>query len=173
MPYSRTKTYWDTIDEQERSFLLQHANAQRSSYFKTSYLMFLAITVVFALVFTIANFTYNPHHIPPEVTTPLSPKFVLQLTAIFYGIGAVIFLVFYYLAIHSLYQEIKKGKKLIATVKIRQKQYIKQNDTYHLHLHHFLKKSIEVRKDFYELVQVNDEINVEFMPNSERIMGYH
>lgn len=173
MEGNRSLVYLETLNKEEKTFLLKQALVSKKSYLRTSYYIALFMAVVFMFVFTIANFTYDPLTIPEEVETPLSPLFVLQIALYFYIVASLVFGFFYYTAIHSLFKEIKSGKKAIASVKIKQKQYMEQNNTYHLHLLQFFKKSIQVEKSFFEIVEVNDEINVEYMPSSERIMGYH
>ena len=170
MDYS---AYLENFDKEELVYLQGQAKSAQSTFFKFIHRAGIIIAFLLLLLYTIANFTYDPNRIYEEHETPLTTGFVLRLSGIIILMFGVIFSGAYYFAIHSLFKEIKNGKKVVAQVKIKSKKHMPHNDTYHLLLHNNLKKSIEVDANFYNSVNINDEINIEYTPSSEKVLGYH
>lgn len=165
--------FQETLNKKENAFLLKQAKEAQSSFIKVFHTVMLVIVFFLVLLYTIANFTYDPYKVYEKHETPLTPSFVINLSFILVAIFGTLIGFAYYFAIYSLFKEVKNGYKIVAQVSIKRKMHMKQNNTYHLFLNNFFKKSIEVESAFYNMVDVNDEINIEFLPTSEKILGYY
>ncbi len=165
--------YFEPLTEAEKAYLSASAHSSKKGFMKTVHYMFLVLAIIMIFVYTIANFTYDPHNIDPNTTTPLTPEFVLLLAGIMFLTFGVLLSIAYVVTIHKYFREIKKGQKIVESTTVKEKRYMPQNNKYYLYLNSPTKGSIEVEPKMYAYIQVNDEINIEYTPFSKSFLGYY
>jgi hypothetical protein len=66
-----------------------------------------------------------------------------------------------------------KKQKVVELTNIKQKKYMKLNDTYHFYLNSPTKYTIEVSPADFEKYQLGDEISIEYAQYSKEYFGYY
>lgn len=165
--------YHEPLETEELAYLEKHAVRQRKTFLRVVHYIFLGLALLMTALYTLANFTYDPAAIDDKTDTPLSPGFVLQVTAGIMLLFAAILGLLYYFTILSLFREIRKGYKIVEQAFITEKKYMSQTATYHFYLNSRIKKSIEVSRKDYDFYDVNDELNIEYSPESHLFFGYY
>lgn len=72
----------------------------------------------------------------------------------------------------KLKKDIKKRSKTVELTRIKRKQYVPQNKTYHFYLDSPVKLSIEVAEHDYNAYDESDEVNIEYSTNARFYFGY-
>jgi hypothetical protein len=165
--------YYEPLNADELAYLKKTSSKEKKSFFKAVHYAFLILSILLVFLYTIANFTYNPEKIDPEIETPLTPLFVVQIAICMYILLGLIFSAAYFLTLYKYTREIKKGMKVIEITSIKEKKYMPHNNKYYLYLHSYYKKSIEVEKQQFDQICINDEINIEYTPYSDIFLGYY
>ncbi len=93
-------------------------------------------------------------------------------TAILLGISTAAIYTSYRYFLRKVQADIKYKTKTIEVCRIVRKQYMPQNNTYHIYIDARDKLSIEVSQAHFYDMNIGDEISLEFTTHSRLYLGY-
>ncbi len=158
------KLYTEPLEPEELSFLERKVTKDRSNYYKV-----FQIEMVLCFIIPFAGAWYRVADGMPNAFSPL--KF-------FSAAGALLMLslVTTYIAYRTYPRktqlDIQEKTKTIEKIHIVKKVHIATRDTYHFYIDSKIKLSIEVSHEDYLLLNVGDEVSIEYTTHSREYLGY-
>jgi hypothetical protein len=96
----------------------------------------------------------------------------------FTGVGILLFLtaggtwMAYKSNLYNVHKDLKRGTKTIERATITQKRFMPQNNTCYFFLDSPTKLSIEVASEYYDRLNIGDEVNIEYSTYGKSYFGY-
>lgn len=179
---SRIKTihyYKESLTEDERQFLLKKLNQERPHFFKVLKTINLICLLFVALITFLMLVMY---WIKPAATTIIkedNPLTIGNILAIsfwtYFSITVLINVAFglrYRITIRKLKSDIESNEKIIEQTKILNKRFMPQNQAYYFYIESPNRYTIQVDENTYRMLEIGDELNLEYSEKSKIDFGY-
>ena len=158
------KLYTEPLEPDELSFLERKFTTDRSNYYKVFQLL-----MVLSFIIPFAGAWYRVADGVPNAFSPLK-FFAAAGTLLLLSLGSTYIVYRTYPRKTKL--DIQDKTKTIEKIHIIKKVHVATRDTYHFYIDSKVKLSIEVSPQDYLLMNVGDEVSIEYTTHSREYLGY-
>jgi len=156
--------YTEPLDAEELKFLERKASKDRSNYFKVFQLLMLL-----SFIIPFAGAWYRAYDGAPNAFSLF--KF-FSAAGVLLTLSSVSTYIAYRTYLGKMHLDIKDKTKTIEKNHIMKKMYVGSRDTYHFYIDSAVKLSIEVSHADYLLMNVGDEVSIEYTTHAKEYLGY-
>ena len=156
--------YLEPLSDEERSFLKKKETRDRRQFYRSvQALLLICFVLPFAMAWGKAI---------AGMPNPFSYAYYFAGVAILgslTGIGAVIA---YRNNLYGIHQDLRKGTKTVERAVITRKRFMPHNNACYFFLDSPTKLSIEVSPEYFDRLNVGDEVNIEYSTYGKAYFGY-
>jgi hypothetical protein len=156
--------YLEPLNEDERAFLKRKETRDRRQFYRSVQLLLL---ICFALPFAMAW-----GKAIAGVPNPFSYAHYFAGVGILGSITGIGAFIAYRSNLHRVHLDLRKGTKTIERAMITRKRFMPQTNTCFFFLDSPTKLSIEVSPQYFERLNVGDEVNIEYSTYGKAYFGY-
>lgn len=171
--------YKESLTEDERQFLLKKLHRERPNFLNVLKTINLICLIFIAFITILMLVIY---WVKPEETTIIKEDNPLTLGKIFaisfwtyFSVATLINLAFwlrYRNTIGRIKSDIDSNEKIIEQTKILNKRFMPQNQAYYFYIDSPNRYTIQVDENTYRMLEIGDELNLEYSEKSKIDFGY-
>jgi len=157
--------YHEPLEPGELLFLERKAGRERANYRKVYWIL-----LFFCLLFPFAGAWYREYEGAPTAFSPL--KF-FATALVLVSICSLSVYAAYRRFLRNILLDIRDKTKTVEISHVTKKLFVSSRDTYYLYTDSQVKMSIEVSHESYLLMEVGDELCIEYSTHAGEYLGYY
>jgi hypothetical protein len=156
--------YTEPLESDELLFLVNKAEKDRANYFKV-----FRILMIISFITPFAGAWYRAFDGADNAFSPLR---YFSVAAVLIGLSSASVYISYRIYLRKIQLDIRDKTKTIEKNKIVKKVHIQARGTFHFYIDSAIKLSIEVSESDFQLLNIGDEVSIEFSTHATEYLGY-
>jgi len=156
--------YTEPLDAGELMRLEKRASADKSNYYRVFQLLMLL-----SFIIPFAGAWYRAYD---GAENAFSPFKYFSAAGVLLSLSSVSVYIAYRTYLHKVQLDIRDRTKTIERNHITKKLHLRSKDAYYFYIDSAIKLSIEVKHEDYLLMDVGDEVCIEYTSHSKEYLGY-